>query len=353
MKIKSILPLVACLVVLLCAANSPPSSLRKVRAAKVEQDAILFHAKRPVLSNLYLAQEAAYVFTYFKGNGEDGLHLAYSRDGLKWEALNNDRSFLAPAVGKDKLMRDPHVLLGPDNLYHLVWTSSWTEAVLGHATSKDLIHWSEQQAIAPFKDATFLKDVQNVWAPETIYDAEQRQFTIFWSTTIKGRFPATQTNGEKGRNHRIYATKTKDFKTFTPAELFYDDNFNVIDATIVRARLKDGPRYVLIVKDETVLPVAKKNLRIATSARAAGPYSSASAPITGDYWAEGPSAIKIGERWFVYFDKYRDHRYGAVASTDLQNWADISAQVSFPAGARHGTACEVPLSILQSLLQFK
>tara|TARA_R110001583_G_scaffold27453_4_gene98135 strand:+ start:1731 stop:1904 length:174 start_codon:yes stop_codon:yes gene_type:complete len=34
-----------------------------------------------------------YLFSYFKGNGEDGLHLASSEDGLKWEALNNDKSF--------------------------------------------------------------------------------------------------------------------------------------------------------------------------------------------------------------------------------------------------------------------
>lgn len=27
-----------------------------------------------------------YMFSYFKNNGEDGLHLAYSIDGLKWEA---------------------------------------------------------------------------------------------------------------------------------------------------------------------------------------------------------------------------------------------------------------------------
>ena len=33
------------------------------------------------------------MFSYFKNNGEDGLHLAYSMDGLKWEALNNDQSF--------------------------------------------------------------------------------------------------------------------------------------------------------------------------------------------------------------------------------------------------------------------
>jgi hypothetical protein len=30
--------------------------------------------------------------------------------------------------------------------------------------------------------------------------------------------------------------------------------------------------------------------------------------------------------------------YGAVSSTDLVNWTDISSQVSLPAGIRHGTA---------------
>ena len=57
-----------------------------------------------------------YLFTYFKGNGEDGLHLAYSKDGYKWIALKNDTSFLIPEVGKDKLMRDPCVIKGGDGL---------------------------------------------------------------------------------------------------------------------------------------------------------------------------------------------------------------------------------------------
>ena len=51
-------------------------------------------------------EKKAWVFCYFKGNGEDGLHLAYSMDGYNWKALKNDSSFLRPAAGKDKLMRD-------------------------------------------------------------------------------------------------------------------------------------------------------------------------------------------------------------------------------------------------------
>ena len=47
-----------------------------------------------------------YLFSSFRGNGEDGLHLAYSRDGLKWTPLGGDKSFLKPRLGGN-LMRDP------------------------------------------------------------------------------------------------------------------------------------------------------------------------------------------------------------------------------------------------------
>ena len=91
------------------------------------------------------AQKNVYLFSYFKGNGEDGLHLAYSNDGYSFTALKGDSSFLTPTVSKDKLMRDPCILKGQDGLFHMVWTVSWKDKGIGHASSKDLIHWSEQQ----------------------------------------------------------------------------------------------------------------------------------------------------------------------------------------------------------------
>jgi hypothetical protein len=288
----------------------------------------------------------AYVFAYFKGNGEDGLHLAYSSDGLTWSPLNNGNSLLQPSVGKHKLMRDPHIALGEGGLYHMVWTTSWTEPVIGYANSRDLINWSEQRAITPM---THEPEARNVWAPETFYDVEEGRHLLFWATTIPGRFPETDNTGDRGQNHRIYLTTTKDFRTFTPTRLFYDRGFNVIDATIAT----DGWRYIMFLKDETRMPVAKKSIRYAVSQKAAGPYGPASAPITGKYWAEGPSAIKIGKRWIVYFDKYTEKRYGAVASTDLRRWEDISEQVQFPAGARHGTVLRIPQAVLTKLLELK
>ncbi|HJT74683.1 MAG TPA: hypothetical protein VJ720_11705, partial [Chitinophaga sp.] len=86
--------------------------------------------KKTLLSILFLLfafsgiAQNVYVFAYFKGNGEDGLHLAYSRDGYKWTALKNDSSFLTPTVSKDKLMRDPCIIRGKDGTFQMVWTVS-------------------------------------------------------------------------------------------------------------------------------------------------------------------------------------------------------------------------------------
>ena len=57
-------------------------------------------------------QEQVYVFSYFTDNGQDGLHLAYSKDGLTWESLKDGKSLVVPTVGNDKLMRDPFILQG-------------------------------------------------------------------------------------------------------------------------------------------------------------------------------------------------------------------------------------------------
>ena len=139
---------------------------------------------------------------------------------------------------------------------------------------------------------------------------------------------------------------TRDFETFSATRLFYEPGRNVIDACIHR----DGGRYVMFVKDETNLPfVPQKNVRVTLAENAEGPYPQPSAPITGKFWAEGPSGLKIGDTWYVYFDAYREHRYGVVTSKDLVNWTDASERLRMPKNAKHGTAFEVSQSVLEKL----
>ncbi|WP_315817768.1 glycoside hydrolase family 43 protein [Paraflavitalea speifideaquila] len=274
-----------------------------------------------------------YLFSYFKGNGEDGLHLAYSHDGYTWNALRGDSSFLKPTAGKDKLMRDPCIVRGADGTFHMVWTVSWNEKGIGYASSKDLLHWSDQQYIPVMEQEP---TARNCWAPEIFYDARNKQYMIYWATTIPGRFIKGDTAGDDKYNHRMYYVTTKDFKTFSPTRLLYDQGFNVIDATIQQ----QGKQYMMFLKDETKKP-PQKNVRIATSSKLTTGYSAPSAPITGKYWAEGPTVIRINGNWIVYFDKYTEHKYGAIISTDLKTWTDISDKITFPKGLRHGTVLTI------------
>ena len=274
-----------------------------------------------------------YVFSYFNNNGQDGLHLAGSTDGLHWKPFNNDKSFVVPHVGKDSIMRDPCIASGLDGQFHMVWTDSWTDRGIGYASSKDLIHWSKQVFIPVMVPED---SARNCWAPEITVDPISQTYMIYWATTIKGKFMETASKMDAGYNHRIYYVTTKDFKTFSNTKLLYDPVFNVIDATIVR----DSGRYVMFMKDETREPV-QKNLKIAYSDNLTGPYSPAGTPITGNYWAEGPTTLKKDGSWIVYFDRYRDHKYGAIQSTDLQSWTDISDQIAIPKGLRHGTIFKV------------
>ncbi len=304
---------------------------------------LLFTAGFTPAVNAASGTNSAFLFSFFREpNGQAGLQLAWCRDGLKWAELKppTGNSFLVPAVGGN-LMRDPCLRQGPDGTFRLVWTTSWGRpTVFGYASSKDLVHWTQQRAVPVLQNEPA---AANVWAPELFYDDSKGQWLIFWSTTIPGRFPETANAGDQ--NHRIYFTATKDFESFTLTKLLYDGGFNVIDATILAANGK----YYLIVKDETKNPV-KKNLRIAVGDRPEGPYGAAGPPIGGLNWVEGPSAIQIDSAFYIFFDHYSGRQYyGAVQSNDLNQWQDISSQVSFPRGARHGTVSRVSEALIHPL----
>lgn len=283
-----------------------------------------------------------YLFSYFTDNGQDGLHLAYSVDGLEWKTLNGGKSYLKPAVG-GKLMRDPCILHGPDGLFHMVWTTGWWDKGIGYASSKDLINWSAQKNIMVMEHEPTAK---NCWAPEVIYDPNEKGYMIFWATTIPGRFPETEKSGDN--NHRIYYVTTKDFETFSQAKVLLDPGFNSIDATIIQT----GSHSVMFIKNETKNP-PEKNIRVCYADKPQGPWQAASGPITGQYWAEGPTAVSIDGWWYVYFDKYTERRYGVIRSKDLVSWEDISQKLVYPKGLRHGTVFAVEPAVLKNLLSIE
>lgn len=286
---------------------------------------------------------SVWLFSYFTGNGEDGLHFARSDDATRWRRVADGASLLTPAVGT-KLMRDPSIVRGPDGRYHLVWTTGWWDHGFGVAHSTDLRTWSRQTFVPVLQDVPGL---QNVWAPEIHVDDRTGEYLVVWASTIDGRYPETVHGGDErpgGRlNHRLYMTTTRDFVTWTPATLFYDGGFNVIDGVVVR----DGDRAVLVMKDETRYPEPRKHLRVATSASMAGPFGPA-APAFSPDWVEGPTVVRIGESWRIFYDEYTRKRYGAMDTRDFRTFTPVSGVV-FPEGMRHGTAFAVPRAVADAL----
>lgn len=287
--------------------------------------------------------QAVFLFSYFKGNGEDGLHLAYSHDGLKWEALNNDQPYLNPKVSSDKLMRDPCIIQDKTGKFHMVWTVSWSQKGIGYASSNDLINWSDQKYLPVMEHEP---QAMNSWAPEIFFDEEKDQFFIFWASTVADQFLQTAHQAEGDWNHRMYYTTTKDFKQFSKTKLLLDPGFNVIDGTIT----KHGHKYLMIIKDETRFPEAQKNLHLLLSDNLYqwnGPVSET----ISENWVEGPTITKIDDQWVIYYDRYRSHSFGAIGSKDLVDWKNISDQVELPDGMRHGSIFKVSRKIFEKLKQ--
>lgn len=295
-----------------------------------------------------LPQDQVLLFSSFRNDGETGLHFAYSEDGLTWKGLRDNKSFLTPKVG-NKLMRDPCIIQGPDGRYHMVWTTGWWENNIGIAHSDDLIHWTEQKMLPVMAHEP---EVMNSWAPEIFYNEDTGEYIIFWSSAVPGKFPETADRGDirstinKGINHRVYYVKTKDFKTYTDTALFYDGGFVSIDGSI----LKDGERYIMFLKDETKRPEPEKNIRISIAANPEGPWGPASPPFSPEgVWVEGPTATKIGDEFYVYYDAYMEHRMMGARSDDLIHWENISDQLTFPEGTRHGTVLKISRAELEKL----
>jgi beta-galactosidase len=234
-----------------------------------------------------------------------------------------------------------------------VWTTHWWVKSIGYASSNDLKTWSEPRRIECWPaDAK----VANTWAPEVMYDDANRRFQIVWASTNSDAVPSEGTSergGPRGQErrmeHRLYYKTTTDFKDFSDTKLFYDGGFSVIDGMI--AEDKAGGRFVMVLKNETLYPDAKKNLHLVFGKSATGPFDNIEGPIAGpgaktrSEWAEGPTLVKIGSLWHLYYDSYtRPQHLSVMTSPDLKEWTDRTADARFPRGGRHGTVFAAPRS---------
>ncbi|HSI82320.1 MAG TPA: glycoside hydrolase family 43 protein, partial [Candidatus Methylacidiphilales bacterium] len=175
----------------------------------------------------------AYLLVHFTGESPRGeqIYFSVSEDGLDWTDLNNSEPVLVSTLG-DKGVRDPAIVRSPDGKkFYLLATDlrianrkGWGAARAQGSTSlviwesTDLVNWSEPRMVDV---ASAIPEAGCAWAPEAIYDESTGDYFVYW-TTLSPR------NGV--REGRIYYARTKDFRTFTPPELYIERNGSGVNA---------------------------------------------------------------------------------------------------------------------------
>jgi predicted GH43/DUF377 family glycosyl hydrolase len=309
--------------------------------------------------------------------------------------------FVPPAWAGQNLTRDPSIVYR-DGVFHMVWTSSWTGECFGAATSRDLKEWSPPVQVQPFRNWPADDRPANTWAPEVHWDPVQKDYAILWSSATAGMEGSGGHNSgglEKDpnrevkpdlRHHRTFISRTSDFQSFTDAKVFFSPGVSEID---VRMAFDDrgtadasDDRWVMVCKNEQIPELGGKNIRLAVAPadltktfppkfHAADTWSERgdpkrdearlgrenkgkmpspriwSEPIVGpgssvqaNQWVEGPTLLKVGDEWWLYFDRFRlrTNRFGLAVSRDLVHWTDRTSEVKVPPEAHHGTIFRVP-----------
>jgi hypothetical protein len=292
------------------------------------------------------AENDVYLFAYFTGpwpsGGSSGVYLSYSTDGLDFQPINNGNPvFTSPQPpafpSGENQTRDPSVVLGPDGKFHMVWTSGITTKTIGYSSSTDLKSWSPAERITLWNAA---ENVANTWAPEIFYDAAEEEYVVAWASNLNGG------------DHRLYYFTTPDFDTISPKELLYYNGNTVIDGAIA---FNDATnKYVMAIKDERN---GLKNLWLATSDSATGPYTPGVSPIIGPgspvdaaNAVEGPSLVKIDDLWYLYYDRYGAGQLSVATSPDLVTWTLRYNEANLPLG-HHGTVFAAPATSVAWLVE--
>ncbi len=293
-----------------------------------------------------------FLFVTFK-NGRtplsEQIYFGLSKDGRNWTALNNGDPVLVSTLG-EKGVRDPYLLRSHDNkkFYIIATDLSWAlnpgvprsiragSRSLMIWESTDLTHWGEPRLAKVAPD-----DAGCAWAPEAVYDEEKGDYLVFWASTTKG---------DNFSKHRIWAARTKDFKTFGAPFIYIDKTNTVIDTTIIH----DGHIYYRFTKDEKV-----KAVTLETSPKLMGPWTDVPnfslAQLRGH---EGPACYIVEPAssgkpatWCLILDNYAKGRgYQPFVTHDLAGGQFTPGEgFIFPFPFRHGSVLPVTSAEYQRL----
>lgn len=317
-----------------------------------------------------LAENTGYFFSYFTGNSIDGekIHFAASavnpvtgsaNNALQWTELNNGQPVLESDLGT-KGLRDPFLIRSPEgDRFFLIATDlsigrdgDWGKAqrqgsrYLEVWESTDLVNWSDQRHVLVSPPTA-----GNTWAPEAFWDEENQEYIVFWASQLYD--PNDPGHTGNSYNRMLYAT-TRDFVTFSEAQIWQDDGVSRIDSTVIKEADTDGETwYHRFTKDEGAVTGCSDIIQErSTSLTAPLPswkfVEGCIGRDAGTSAVEGPTVFKAnpgdssGSKYYLFVDEYGGRGYIPLGTNDLfnSNW-QLAANADLPANPRHGTVIPV------------
>lgn len=312
-------------------------------------------------------RNSVYLLTYFKEDTHS-IYFAVSSDGYTFIDINNGN----PAIKGDTLalqkgVRDPHLLKGPDGAFYLSMTdlhinpirhgyrdTRWErdEKVYGWGNNRslvlmksyDLINW-DRTIIRFDKIFDGYDDLGCVWAPQTIYDENEKKMMLYFTMRMKN---------ERERIYYSYVNWDYNQILTKPKKIFDypKSNIAVIDGDLHK---KDDTYHMFYVSHD-----------------GAGIKQMKSKTLTDDYiyddkWydseekgCEGPNIWKrIDEdKWVLMYDIYgmKPNNFGFRETSDFINFTDLGRfnegvmkAVNF-SQPKHGSVTHISLNQAKKLI---
>ncbi len=314
---------------------------------------------------------AGYLFSYFVGEGtatgeQVYFGLSQGNDPLKYQNLNDNQPVLTSELG-EKGLRDPFVIRSPegDKFYQIAtdlkiygngnWDASQRTGSKSIMVweSTDLVNWTDQRLVQVSPDTA-----GNTWAPEAYYDETIGAYVVFWASKLYAEDDPDHTGNTY--NRMMYAT-TRDFVTFSEAQVWVDPGYSVIDSTVTQ---HDG-QYYRFTKDERNNTSSTPCSKFILAEKAAELRSTDYDFITdcigkanslggGINQGEGPTIFKSNteEKWYLFIDEFGGRGYVPFESTSLDaaEWT-MSSDYEMPSRPRHGTVLPVTQAEYDRLLR--
>lgn len=317
-------------------------------SVKLEAELTLGSEKRTKTYDIVLLEEAAgYVMAYFNGDrdaGQERGQLAWSRDGLHWQAIDAQGYEIESSLGSGRI-RDPYLTRDKEGNFILLATQGFDNPEIYLMRTEDLVDFSDQKLIqVAWYDPGIALSGERAWAPMMIYDNENDQYLIAFSDN-------GFSSGNAEATGHIYGITSSDLDTFSAPFTLFDPGYTVIDGTIFAAFGK----YWMFYKDERK---AALTLFYAEAERLPD-FEKAydSLFLSPEKGLEGPFVLPAldGSCWYLYADYYGQATFRVAQFTKLGEDCDLTwlSQENFTLpeeDVRHGSALMVTEKELARLL---